>query len=180
MSMQLCYRTKEGATFYSQPTYAGDGTISFDQGVPANGVIFAVVVNSDYIYEGESTRTAKFDYKLKLGEGAVRTADVNKNWFDWRATITDNLATTDFSSKTSKFVVYPNPSTNASSIRIKLLETNPSEFDLKILNINGQVIYKKDKCNSEEQFSSSKLSKGIYFITVKSDSFQETKKIIVQ
>lgn len=66
MSLQLCYRTKEGKTIYSQPVYAGDCTISFGQGQPANGVIFAVICNSDYIFQGESTVLLSLIIKLNL------------------------------------------------------------------------------------------------------------------
>ena len=180
MSMQLCYRTKAGAVFYSQPTYAGDCTISFSQGLPANGVIFAVVCNSDYIYNGESTRTTKFNYKIKLGEGAIQTADVDKNWWDWESSISEQLSTRNFLADNSKLFIYPNPSTNSGLINIELSQKNSPEFDLKITNLNGQVIYKKEKCQSKEQFSSSKLPKGIYFVSIKSESYQETKKMLIQ
>ncbi|MFI1773476.1 T9SS type A sorting domain-containing protein [Thalassobellus citreus] len=181
MSVQLCYRTKAGDTFYSQPSYAGNCSISFDGGQPANGVIFAVICNSDYIYEGETTRTTKFNYKLKLGEGAVYAAGIHKNWWDWKATITDTpLSTNDFSENTSNFIIYPNPSKKSSLINIKLENVNITNYSLKVINLNGQVLYNKENCKKHEQFSTSKLAKGIYFISVKSQNLNQTKKLIIQ
>ncbi|MEN3324456.1 T9SS type A sorting domain-containing protein [Mariniflexile soesokkakense] len=180
MTMRLCYRTKAGAAFYSKPTYAGDATISFAEGQPANGVIFAVIANSDYIYEGESTRTSKFNYKLKLGSGAIQTAGVDKNWFDWKVDISEPLSTNDFSSNASSFTIYPNPTQNGSAINIKLQNNTITNYNVEVLSLNGQVLYKKDNCKSDEQLSSSKLSKGIYFVTIKTENFKQTKKIVIQ
>lgn len=180
MSLQLCYRTKEGKTIYSQPVYAGDCTISFGQGQPANGVIFAVICNSDYIFQGESTRTAKFNYKIKLGEGAISTASVNKNWWDWKATISENLSVADNSGSASNFIIYPNPTNVSSLINIKLPNTASGTFGLKITNIQGQIIFEKENYNPEEQYYTGGLSQGIYFVTIESQNFKQTKKIIVK
>ncbi len=180
MSMQLCYRTQDGATFYSQPVYGGDCTISFDQGTPANGVVFAVVCNTDYSYEGEATRTAKFNYKLKLGTGAIQTASTDKNWWDWEAVITDVIPTQDLNVESPQFMVYPNPSVESTAISIKFLEERPVKFHLKIVNISGQTIYEKRDCTIQEQIPSSVLNKGIYFITIVSEGIRQTQKIVVQ
>lgn len=180
MSLQLCYRTKEGKTVYSQPVYAGDCTISFDQGVPANGVVFAVICNSDYIYQGESTRTAKFNYKIKLGEGAVRTASIDKNWWDWKAAISDNLSVGDNTGSASKFTIYPNPTNISSLVNIEISDKKSSIFNLKITNIQGQVVFQKENYNTKEQYYTGGLAKGIYLVTIESENFKQTKKIIVK
>jgi len=180
MSLQLCYRTKEGKTIYSQPVYAGDCTISFGQGQPANGVIFAVICNSDYIFQGESTRTAKFNYKIKLGEGAISTASVNKNWWDWKAAISENLSVADNPGSPSDFIIYPNPTNVSSLINIKLPNIDSGTFGLKITNIQGQIIFEKENYNPEEQYYTGGLSQGIYFVTIESQKFKQTKKIIVK
>lgn len=180
MSMQLCYRTQDGATFYSQPVHGGDCMIDFDGGTPANGVIFAVVCNTDYLYEGEATRTAKFDYRLKLGAGAVATAGVDKNWWDWEAIITEPVSTNDLSAIDAYFKVYPNPSTESAAINIELLQEKPSGFHLTISNISGQMVYEKANCQSLEQISTAKLTKGIYFVTITSEGVRHMKKMVVQ
>jgi hypothetical protein len=181
MSIQLCYRTKEGKTIYSQSVYAGDCTISFDQGMPANGVIFAVICNSDYIFKDESTRKTKFNYKLKLGEGAKTAAGIDKNWWDWKATISENLSVGDFSGSSSNFIIYPNPTNNSSLINIKVSNKDAEKRSLKITNINGQVVFEKENYNTEEeQYYTGGLAKGIYFVTVQSQNSKQTKKIIVK
>ena len=88
MTCQLCYRTKEGETIYSQFVTNGECTLNLDK-TPANNVVFAVICNTDYIYKGEETRKAHFDYRLKLGKGVTKTADVYQKWFDWKCEIID-------------------------------------------------------------------------------------------
>jgi hypothetical protein len=180
MSLQLCYRTKEGKTIYSQPVYAGDCTISFDQGLPANGVVFAVISNSDYIFKDESTRKTKFNYKIKLGEGTKSTASVDKNWWDWKATITENLSIADNSGSASNFIVYPNPTNISSLVNIKLSDKDNGTFGLKITNIQGQIVFEKKDYNPKEPYNTGGLSQGIYFVTIESENFKQTKKIIVK
>jgi len=82
MSCQLCYRTSDGETVYGQPVSEGKCVLNLNK-KPANNVIFAVISNTNYIYEGEETRKAHYDYRLQLGEGISSTADTNKKWYDW-------------------------------------------------------------------------------------------------
>ncbi|HMQ85682.1 MAG TPA: T9SS type A sorting domain-containing protein [Saprospiraceae bacterium] len=180
MSMQLCYRTPNGAAFYSQPVYGGDCSISFEGGMPANGVIFAVVCNTDYIYDGEATRTAKFDYRLKLGPGTIGTAGVDKNWWDWEAVISEQVSTKDLSAIDACFKVYPNPSMESTAINIEFLKENPSGFQLTISDISGKTVYEKANCLPLEQLSPTILTKGIYFVTISAEGFRYTKKLVVQ
>lgn len=88
MSCQLCYRTGGGDVVYGEPVTSGECRITL-QKKPANGVIFAVICNTDYVYKGEETRKAHFNYKIKPGTGVVRTADINKKWYNWGETIVD-------------------------------------------------------------------------------------------
>jgi hypothetical protein len=82
MTCQLCYRSADGRAVYSTPVFGGDCSLRLDP-APANGVIFAVICNTDYVYEGDSTREAHSDYRLKLIEGVTSAADINQKWFNW-------------------------------------------------------------------------------------------------
>lgn len=53
-------------------------------------------------------------------------------------------------------------------------------FGLKITNIQGQIIFEKENYNPEEQYYTGGLSQGIYFVTIESQNFKQTKKIIVK
>ncbi|MCA9239807.1 MAG: hypothetical protein KDA37_06395, partial [Planctomycetales bacterium] len=81
MSLQLVYRDTDGVIHYSDPV--ASGTASMPVSNVLNNVVVAVVCNTDYVYEGEQTRTAKFDYRLGLGAGVTGTAEIYTKWWDW-------------------------------------------------------------------------------------------------
>lgn len=81
MTCLLCYRATDGTPVYSNPVSSGDCTLRLDKR-PANGVVIAVISNTDYIYYGESTRKAHYDYRIQLGTGVTGTADIHSRWYD--------------------------------------------------------------------------------------------------
>jgi hypothetical protein len=80
MTCQLVYRATDGAVVYSQPVPSGPCLLRLEKPVN-NQVVIAVICNTDYVYKGEVSRTAKYDYRLKLGNGLVGTADIHQQWF---------------------------------------------------------------------------------------------------
>ena len=80
MTCQLCYRATDGTAVYSKVVSSGDCSLRLDK-APANSVVIAVICNTDYVYNGESTRTAHYDYRLQIGTGVTATADVNTKWY---------------------------------------------------------------------------------------------------
>jgi hypothetical protein len=80
MTCQLCYIATDGTRVYSDIVSSGDCRLDLVK-APANNVVIAVICNTDYIYNGESTRTAHYDYRLQLGTGVTGTADVNQRWY---------------------------------------------------------------------------------------------------
>ena len=89
MVCMLCYRTKRGRIYYSQPVDGEGDVIMKLKEEPANNVVIAVVCNTDYIYKGEETRKKHFDYRLKMGENMYQPAKAQLKWYDYRATIRD-------------------------------------------------------------------------------------------
>ncbi|MCY1458393.1 hypothetical protein D9M71_757720 [compost metagenome] len=77
-------------------------------------------------------------------------------------------------------MVYPNPTNTASLLNIKLSNENAATYNLVITNSSGQVVFENKNYNLEEQYHTGNLSKGIYFVTIQSQNFKETKKIIVK
>jgi hypothetical protein len=89
MVCMLCYRTKQGKIFYSQPV-EGEGEVLMQlQGVPANNVVIAVVCNTDYVYKGEETRKQHFDYRLRMGQNVYQPAKAQLKWYNYRSVIRD-------------------------------------------------------------------------------------------
>jgi len=91
MRCQLCYRTSDGRTFYSQPVKDfGKMVLNWDaSNAPANGVIFIVPCNTDYIFTGDAQRKKHWDYRIKFGRGAYAVADIYQKWYFYERTITD-------------------------------------------------------------------------------------------
>lgn len=89
MTLQLCYRATDGTPVYGKPVSTGTATLRLDK-APANGVVIAVICNTDYKYLGEATRKAHYDYRLKPGTGVTGAADVNKKWYDVKLDYTSN------------------------------------------------------------------------------------------
>ncbi len=85
----LCYKTQSGTAYYSQMVRCGDMVIDITD-TPANGVIFVVVCNTDYVYTGEEQRCNHWDYRIRLCEGALGVADKDIKWFFNENTLTDD------------------------------------------------------------------------------------------
>ncbi len=81
MTCQLVYRSTTGVPVYSQIVSSGNLSLRLDT-PPASGVVIAVITNTDHIYNGESSRTTKYDYRLRLVTGATGAASVNTKWYN--------------------------------------------------------------------------------------------------
>ena len=80
MTCQLVYRATDGSVVYGQPVAGGTCGVRLDKAVK-NNVVIAVICSTDYLYKGEATRTAKYDYRLTSGTGVTGTASINTQWF---------------------------------------------------------------------------------------------------
>ena len=80
MTCQFVYRSVDGAAVYSKFISSGKLKLKLEA-APINGVVIAVITNTDYKYLGEETRKAKFDYKLRLLHGISGAADVMTKWY---------------------------------------------------------------------------------------------------
>jgi len=173
MTCQLCYRTKEGEIVYSQLVYGGDCTLKLDK-TPANGVVFAVICNTDYVYNGEDTRKAHFDYRLKPGTGVDRTADIYQKWYDWTSNIVDLTAVQQPTVLSeAEALIYPNPIDYANSelnIQFKTELTNP--IQVLITDMKSQMMYSDVVKNNVKINTRSILKPGVYIVTLQSSQKQ--------
>jgi hypothetical protein len=80
MSCQLVYRDTKGNIRYSTPVSSGACNIPLEN--VKNNVVVAVICNTDYIYKDDSTRKAKYNYTLILGDGVTGKADIYTKWFE--------------------------------------------------------------------------------------------------
>lgn len=73
---------------------------------------------------------------------------------------------------TSKnFEIYPNPAHE----RLEII-TNSDEFDIEIININGEIVLQRRK---SRQIDLSDFQPGIYYVRLNNDKVSENKKIVI-
>ena len=87
MNFLLCYRATDGTPVYSEPiTGEGSATLRLDKTPSStNGsqMVFAVVVNTDYQYTGNTgIRKLHYDYKLKLETGVSGAGAANVKYYN--------------------------------------------------------------------------------------------------
>ncbi len=183
MTCQLCYRDTSGSPVYSAPVYGGDCILRLDK-PPANGVVFAVITNTDYLYKGETTRTSHFDYRLQLVEGIERTASTNLKWYDWKKVILDTATTAsnyDSFSDELYAVIYPNPVKKNNTLQIQINKKDNQNVTIQIVNMQGQVIYHNITMDRSIYLETDKLfASGIYLITLKSANNIQYCKVVVE
>ena len=180
MNCQLRYRTKKGETVYSKPDYAGDCILRIPADKkPANDVVIAVICNTNYIYEGEKTRKAHYDYRLQLGHGIYGTANINRKWYDW--TLTMNAIENPFVEEL-QWSVYPTVIKRGTSISINCDdEVFNSPAQLEITSLGGQKLYQSRLLEKNSSISlPAEVSPGIYMLVIQHPGGKTVQKIVVE
>lgn len=72
------------------------------------------------------------------------------------------------------FEIYPNPATDITSIHTGAR----SSFELKIISMTGQLCYAETFTGSQHQLDISNLPTGMYFVTIRSEEFIATQKLV--
>lgn len=80
MRLQLAYRAQDGSAVYSQPVEKGEVSLNLSK-TPKNGVVVAIVSNTDYQYQGDETRKRKYDYRIRLLEGISGSASTTEKHY---------------------------------------------------------------------------------------------------
>lgn len=180
MSCQLCYNTKEGEKIYSEPVFAGNCILRLEK-KPANSVVFAVICNTDYIYLGEATRKAHYDYRLQLVQGVTRTANIYLPWYDYAKTITDTGNAIDEFKSSHSIInrIYPNPVDGNTLINLEFCQWVKEPVTVEICNLNGQRLLSKTINGNGTIEIGSAFAKGLYLVNSSTSTYKETNKIII-
>jgi len=70
--------------------------------------------------------------------------------------------------------IYPNPTTNLVTVQTNMT----GRYSIEITSLNGQIIHSFVSNQDSQQVNLSPYPKGVYFITVRSNKYTITKKII--
>lgn len=200
MTCQICYRATDGAPVYSKPVSSGTCSLKLDK-MPANNVVIVVVCNTDYIFKGEETRMAHFDYRLQLMEGVEGKASVYRKWYDYNSTITDvtdpsedfptegpisNPKTSSNKISVDKNIfeanLFPNPIKSDEVLKIDFTSFEESEKEIRILDARGTPLFCL-KGIEETKFElplEDRLIKGVYFVNIQSKEGSNTLKFMVK
>ena len=74
----------------------------------------------------------------------------------------------------NELALYPNPTRDLFTIQTG----RPGEYSVEIISMNGQVLQRDEFIGTTHQIDLSSFQKGVYFITIRSEDFVRTKKII--
>lgn len=175
MSCQLCYRTVTGQTVYSNPVFGGDCSLKLVQ-APANNVVFAVICNTDYIYKGEATRKAHFDYRLQLVTGVTSAANINTKWYQWDRTLITSIEVPSSGPETN---IYPNPVTMGNDLNIRFGSPLSDPVWLEIWSIEGIIMHSEKLSGDSSVNMTGKMLPGVYFAVFRAMEGRTVHKIIV-
>lgn len=187
MNAQLCYRTKDGRCFYSQPVSCGKMVLNWtDADRPANMVVFCVVANTDYIYVNDETRKKHFDYRIRLGENALAVASKDIRWYLYDQTLTD----TEF--ETGIATIHSNANADASirilssslrsgmPVRLDLGNIPASEVTAHLVGISGVVIDQQAVSSEGTIQLPHNLRRGLYILAFKHNGKVLSQKVYVE
>jgi hypothetical protein len=201
MTCQLVYRTTTGTPVYSQYVSSGNCSLRLDA-APANGVVIAVITNTDYIYNGESTRTAHYDYRLQLVTGVTGTANINTKWYNSATLATGREASGEVGVDMSKycthsfehtrevaevkkiinpdqFQMYPNPVAENKKLTLEFINVDGEETSITVVTQQGKVVFETVTKNKNYTIESKDLKKGYYIVKIKNSKSNTSQNLIV-
>ena len=116
-----------------------------DSDAPANGVIFCVPCNTDYIYTGDALRKKHFDYRIKLGEGALAIAASDVKWFMYEQNLKDTAFETDVKNvvadkKNAEAKILSSTLRSGQKLQLDFQGADPTEFNAHLVGVQGVLI----------------------------------------
>ncbi len=115
-------------------------------------------------------------YMFTVGQKNVALAYINAILSDFKTNV---LASDSFYN--SSFSVYPNPSKGTFNLQFKEVVT---DFNVEIFDITGKMVYVNEFYQNSDLVKEIKIeeeiSKGVYFMTIKTNEGLVTKKIIIE
>lgn len=205
MTCQLAYWTADGTPVYSEYVSSGNVTLNLAS-APANNVVIAIITNTNYIYEGEATRKAKFDYRLQLVTGVTGAASVNTKWYNAallsaaRASEAGNAGSVgiDWSLYCNQpfhgqarpdgykvvyahpeFQVYPNPAVASNGVQVRFTNPKAERSIITVFKLTGELLFQKVTTGQNYTIDPKTLKAGVYLVKISNSSLNATQKLVV-
>lgn len=201
MRAQLCYVTKDGKNYYSQPVHCGKMTIDITDR-PANNVIFAVICNTDYIFvNNEIQRKHHWDYRLRFGEGALQVANSYIKWSLNEQTLTDpnynedvarnnaeialgidevNASATSHSSEGKSVRLLNGQIMAGQPLCVQLNGVEASDVTVNIIGLSGVVADNAPLQSDATYALPANLRSGLYFVKFIHNGKSDTYKVVIK
>ena len=191
MLCQMCYRTRDGRTFYSQPVHCGKMKLTWNSSnKPANGVVFVVPCNTDYIYTGDEQRKKHWDYRIKLGEGAIAPASTMIKWYMYEQTLVDEefvtgveapqIAEAGISAEDAQIRILSGSLHGGQQIRFNLAGVNPADITAHLVGVSGVVIEQQPMGVDATIQLPSNVRRGMYILALRYNGKVSTFKVYVE
>ena len=136
-----------------------------------------MICNTDYIYKGEATRKAHFDYRLQLVTGVTGAADVNTKWYQWDRNLSTGI---DKPASGPEINIYPNPVAPGNDLRVTFATPLSDPVWLEIWSMEGIIMNSEKLTGDTSVRLTEKMSPGIYFAVFKAREGRSVHKIIVK
>jgi hypothetical protein len=188
MVCMLCYRTKQGKIYYSQPV-EGEGDVLMQlQAVPANNVVIAVVCNTDYIYKDDSTRKKHFDYRLKMGQNVFCPAKAQLKWYNYKSVIRD----TDFINgiegiseeepESTQFTIIPESTVvgRGEQVALHFKAASMLQVPVRLVDMSGRVVYQQSFMHDGLFLVPANIQPGMYVMQGKNGSQTSSVKMVIK
>ncbi len=151
---------------------------SMDEALFVNGI--SNTVNREYWFAFQADQMVG----LNIGNGATQTAATEN--ILWAVKIVPespvSIEENEVVNPMTNTRVYPNPATSVLNIEVNASQS--SDMNIAVFNITGQKVMEKNvNINAginTPSISTTDLSSGIYFVTVKANGFENTMKFIVK
>ena len=175
MTCQLCYRTRAGAIVYSKVVNGGDCSLKLNS-QPANNVVIAVICNTDYVFEGDTTRKKHFDYRLQIVNGVTGVAARTSKWYDWTLTL---VGVETPSASSSAVLKFKNPIQQGEDLSLMFDQPLTAPTEIIIRNLYGQVVFRQQVEGSTTLPTNRRLQPGLYLISSRGSGKENVQKLIV-
>jgi hypothetical protein len=201
MTCQLVYRTTTGVPDYSQFVSSGNCSLRLDS-PPASGVVIAVITNTDYLYQGETTRKAHYDYRLQLVTGVTGTANINTKWYnsarlstaretssevgiDWSKYCSHSyeqkheIAAVTQIINPARFQMYPNPLRAFKNLTLEFTNQDDEETIISIFTQQGTKVFETVTKGKNFIVDAKQFKKGMYIVKIKNSQSATSQNLIV-
>jgi hypothetical protein len=115
-------------------------------------------------------------FKADISDNVSNTADSTLSFFNFKGTRGGCGTSAERDMENSEIEIYPNPFTDELSIQT----IGNREYSVELTTITGRIIYHSNTEGNFHRINLRDLSRGIYFVRMKSNNIVSVRKVIKQ